>query len=355
MPAPISLRRALAALVLAVLPVVAWGQWWNTTRPPPPRTGNFPVPAAATKVEYTREIFLAAGSSTSAFLANEKFADLERMYAEFLSGGLRAKEGSWMVEAVQGGLDGVYSSWDDTYVKGMHAKWAAAVPDSKLRPLAEAIRWQRRAWDARGGRGASEVPGESFRLFRTRLETASKALADAEPDGHQSPLWYWVALIVAGSSGLPAPQFDALYEEAAKHFPTYHTIHYTRMNYLLPQWGGSYEAVDRFVNGVVERTAATEGQAMYAWLYIDVARKHNGDFFGETRVSWPKMKKGFEDMVERHPDAWNRNLFATFACRARDKETTARLITELGPAARLGAWSPGFATDSCRRFAFTPT
>lgn len=62
------------------------------------------------------------------------------------------------------------------------------------------------------------------------------------------------------------------------------------------------------------------------------------------------MKRAFDDMVARHPDNWNRNVYATFACRARDKETTARLLAELGDKAQLGAWSSGISTESCRRF-----
>ena len=63
------------------------------------------------------------------------------------------------------------------------------------------------------------------------------------------------------------------------------------------------------------------------------------------------MRKAFEDLVARHPDPWNKNVFATFACRARDKETSGRLLAELGASASLGAWSPGITTESCRRFA----
>ena len=54
-----------------------------------------------------------------------------------------------------------------------------------------------------------------------------------------------------------------------------------------------------------------------------------GDLFKVTKVSWPSMKKGFEDMIVRHPDAWNRNLYAAYACYVRDRETTGRLLAEL--------------------------
>jgi len=190
-------------------------------------------------------------------------------------------------------------------------------------------------------------------IFNEGLRHAAIALHDAEPGGRQSPLWYWVALIVAGSSGQPAPVFDALFEEAVTRFPYYQPLYYTRLNYYLPQWGGSYEAVDRFIARSVARTSAQEGDAFYTWLYLDVARTQGGDLFQKTLADWPRLRKGFEDMIARHPDTWNLNVFATWACQVRDRETTALLLTQLGTKAALGAWSPGVSTESCRRFAFT--
>ena len=348
-------RRALfaVALVSTTFGFAAHAQWWNKDQhrlqPIPP--GAAP---AATEVVYSFRTFHQARMAVTTAVFNEEYDTPDRMHDEFLQSGQRTTHGLFVVEAIQYGWDLQFDSPDTTHVMRSVDKWSRAKPDSRLRKLVEAIRWQRQAWVARGGSYASSVPGEGMTLFRERLALATKALAAAEPAGKESPLWYWVALIVAGSSGQPAAQFDGLFEEAVGRFPHYHTLYYTRMNYLLPQWGGNFEAVDDFIAKSVERTRSVDGEAFYAWLYVDVARKFDGDIFTGTRATWPKMKKGFEDMVARYPDNWNKSLFATFACRARDKETTARLLTELGALAHLGQASPGYTTDSCRRFAFTP-
>lgn len=346
-----SLGLAIAALAL---PGVPHAQWWNSDarsfRGNSPDSAQPPAEPAA----YDVPLYFAAGGATITALYNEDFAKPDRMHDEFLASGKRSTHGLFMVESLQYAWDNQFDTPDAAPLDMWLRKWAKAVPGSRFRRLVEAIGWQRQAWVARGGGYASSVPGEAMTVFRERLALATRALEAAGPEGRDSPIWYWVALVVAGSSGQPAAALDALYEEAAGRFPSYHTIHYTRMNYVLPQWGGSYDAVDEFVRKVVERTRDKEGEAFYAWLYVDVARKTDGDPFEVTRASWPRMKKGFEDMVARYPDAWNRNLFATFACRARDKETTARLLAELGPAARLGQHSPGFTTESCRRFALQP-
>lgn len=322
---------------------------------PPLRQPGTPGPAApAAEPANSFAAFHKARMDATTAVMNEDFDIPDRVHDEYLRSGLRSTHGLFMVEAIQHGWDLHFSTPDGATAMRWVDKWARARPGSRLRKLVEAIRWQRQAWEARGGGYASSVPGEGMKLFRERLALAAKALEAAEPEGKQSPIWYWVALVVAGSSGQPQARFDALFEEAVGRFPHYHTLHYTRMNYLLPQWGGSFEAVDSFIQRSVERTRQVDGEAFYAWLYVDVARKFDGDLFSGTKASWPRMRKGFEDMVARYPDDWNRNLYATFACRARDRETTARLLTQLGGKAMLGEASPGHTTDSCRRFAFSP-
>lgn len=346
---PMNLVRILAshAVVLATL-FSAWpahAQWWNLNDHRPPKFWHMQPPP---KIEYTHRTVRDAASSANAAFWNDDFAKLDRMYDEMLQGNVRAADGTSMLQPFQEVFEQAGSS--PVFDKTME-RWAQASPDSRLRPLAQAVRWEGDAWRARGGSYSSQVPGESMQLFTERLARAAKALAHAEPEGRNSPIWYWVALIVAGSSGRPDAQFDALFAEAAGRFPYYQPLYYTRVNYLLPQWGGSFEAVDKFVNDSVARTSAGEGEAFYAWLYMDIAPKVRGDLFETTLASWPRMKKGFEDMLAHHPDVWNKNLYATWACRARDKETTARLLVELGDRAKLGAASEGITTESCRRFA----
>ena len=101
------------------------------------------------------------------------------------------------------------------------------------------------------------------------------------------------------------------------------------------------------------RTASAEGQAMYVWLYMDLAAK-NCCGPEDTSASWPRLKAAFDDLVARHPDTLNKNYYGTYACRARDRKTTGRLLQELGSAASFWAVS-GITAEGCRRFAFTGT
>ena len=341
------LLTAFAAL-LSIHSCVAFAQWWDPADMTPPYLKGTPQ---APKIVYDYAKRRAARNAINAAIWNNEFAKIERMYDEFLSQKLRAADGTWLVEVVQTTFDTLFQATPEQMTKVMEA-WQKAIPDSKLRRVLEADRWQRFAWNARGGASASGTPGEAMQVFRERLGKAAQALEASAEVGKDSPIWYWVALIVAGSGGMPVAQFDALFDEAVAKFPSYQPLYYTRVNYLLPQWGGDYAQVEKFVDRAVKRTASTEGESLYAWIYADIAAKQRGrGFFDESALSWPRMKKSFEDLVQRYPDANNKAQFLTFACRLRDKETTARLIGEMGNKAEVINTFDGVNLETCKRFA----
>ena len=340
------LPRFLAIAVIAIASP-AHAQWWDDADLTFPKFKNLPD----YKPKYTQRSYTNASLTVNSSLQEREFAKVERMYDEFLATKPHSADGKLLMGGFLEGLDGVFRSYDEAASKQLLEDWEKKLPNSKVLPLAKPIMLQRQAWKIRGGNYAGQVPGESMRLFAQKLEAAWKVLGETQDAGRDSPLWYWAALVVAGSSGAPPDRMDAIFTEAVKRFPDFLPIYYTRMNYLLPQWGGSFEEVDNFIRESVVRTERDYGSAFYVWLYLDVVRKNRGDPFQQTELSWPRMRKGFEDMIARYPDPFNKNVFATFACRARDKETTARLLAELGPSAQLGAWSEGYTTESCRAFA----
>jgi hypothetical protein len=343
---------SLALIAALTLVPAVQAQWWNDNDTTFPKFKNAPD----YKPKYTRASYYDCSSTVYRWLDAKEYAKVERLYQELLETNPRAGDGQPILAGFLEGLDQYFGAQAEAEARQDMAAWEAAVPKSKVLLLARPVMLQRQAWKARGGGYANMVPEESMKLFAGKLAHAGRSLQETESTGRNSPFWYWAALVVAGSTGEPAARMDRIFEQAATKFPDFLPIYYTRMNYLLPQWGGNWDAVDRFIRDAVRRTKARDGDAFYVWLYLDVVRKTRGeDPFEETRLSWPAMRKGFEDMIARYPDPFNKNTFATFACRARDRETTSRLLLELGDNAKLGQWSEGYTTESCRRFALTGT
>lgn len=345
-------RRPIVLLLLGLaLCAEAQAQWWNPNDPTPPK---FRGTQWATPPVYTHQMLENAAQQVHVALETGDFAKVERMYAEFLETRLRTNDGLWMLESVQRTLHMWFGTHDEARIRRFFAEWAEKIPDSKLRPIAQADMWQSVAWEARGRGYASNVTPEGWQMFRERLAKASEAVDASEAIGRDSPYWYWVALGVAGSTGRPEAQFDALFDRAATRFPSYQPLYSARLNYLMPQWGGDFDKVDRFIDAAVRRTAAAEGNTFYARLYMDVSKGtfQDSEFFRDSRVSWPRMRESFEELNRRYPDSWNKSLYAGFACRVRDRETTARLLQDMKPNAEVFAFKDGISMDTCRRFAF---
>lgn len=339
------------SLACALLGTQAQAQWWNSQDPTPPKFRGTPL---APKPVYDRHLFEMAQMGVWQFIQSHDFEKIDRMYDEFLRDGKRASDGVLMIDAFRRAFDSLFDISSESELAAFFKEWREKSPASRLLPVAQAHMWEALAWKARGSTGASEVTRGGGDLFKERLRKAAGALEASVDVGKESPIWYWVVLIVAGSSGRPEAQFDTLYNEAVTKFPGYLPLYYTRVNYLLPQWGGNWDKVDGFVADAVARTQAADGTALYAWIYADVNRKSGGNIFGESRLQWPAMKASFEDILKRYPDAWNRGLYATFACLARDRETTARLLLDM-PGDVIFTGYAHLTSDECRRFAFDRT
>ncbi|HLX24218.1 MAG TPA: hypothetical protein VKR38_12795 [Usitatibacter sp.] len=330
---------SFVASCIAALP--AGAQWWNPQSPIAPGKWE----AESRTFVYTRNIYSSAVQVIIAAVQQGDFAKLDRMHDEFLKMTQAGGNGSRMINAFQEAL----STFGKDHLERQQAflkAWHAGAPTSKLWPAAQAQMWFSAAWDERGGGFASEVSPEAMRLFGQDLERASQALQEGGDAARQSPLWYAVAIAVAGSRGEGSRSLDALFEEGVKRFPHFTLQYNARLIYLLPQWGGSYDRADAFIRRAVMDTQADDGTWMYADLYASAGRMVQGDFFRDTRASWPLMRHAFEDASAR--GLANPNTYATYACMARDRETTRRLLGELGTYANLGMGRDTFTTESCR-------
>jgi hypothetical protein len=223
-------------------------------------------------------------------------------------------------------------------------------PQSPVAAAAEAQYWITLAWDARGSGYYSTVTPDGEKLFRERLLKAERILLESKHYASSMPFWYAQMVEVQGLLGRPEEALDKTFYEGAEKFRTYYPLYFVRVNFLSPKWGGNWAAVDKLVTSSVKLTNASEGNSMYARLYWALWRRppEGARLFGNTRASWPKMKKGFEDLMERHPKSkWNLNNFAKFACTAEDKKTFLVLRKQIADSVVHDAWTENPSLDLC--------
>lgn len=337
------------------------GQESLTLRPKDPALDMIPLKFRSQqpppeKVTYTAYDVEAYERHIQALIQAQRFDYVEQLFAEFADGTTRTTDGRPMLGRFVTALAHFIQEPDDYSGTKLLAAWEARYPDSTLRRIAAVVLKTRAAWGSRGVTFAHKVSPEGWAGYTQGMAEADAILNENKALWGTSPLWYFYKIAVVAQIGTPQDA-DAIFVDATQRFPRYLPLYAVRLDFLTPRWGGSYERVDAFIRAATAALRATEGESTYARLYVSVAQTASPgtQFFRDTMVSWPPMKTAFDDLIKRYPDNWNREIYIGFACAARDRPTTADLLRELGPSTNIWTLGLGITTDSCRRFAFTPS
>lgn len=204
-------------------------------------------------------------------------------------------------------------------------------------------------WLWRGDGFAVDVSQDAWKPFHDEMALTRSTLEDHK-DAAIDPEWFFTMANVAREQPMPKREAEAVFLEAIKNHKYYDRIYETAVLRLMPQWGGSWEAVEEFANAAAENAKDKEGDALYARIYIAVG-SCGCSIFRETKVDWSRMRRGFEDILKKYPDEWNRNSFAYYACQAGDRQTTKELFTKISRSF-MDAWDNDQATyDRCKAWA----
>jgi hypothetical protein len=143
-------------------------------------------------------------------------------------------------------------------------------------------------------------------------------------------------LSVGMGQGWEKVEFDRIFEQGVKLAPDYYELYFTRAVTLLPRWYG----MDGDWQTFAEAQAAAHGDEVYARIAWSLEGYYPGKLFTEGRVSWSKMKAGFEAMLKDYPDSnWNLNAFCNFACLCGDRATASQLFDRIGPNRHAVLWT----------------
>jgi hypothetical protein len=314
---------------------------------------------AATELEQRAAI---AASVQVSFLAND-FDQLESVSRKYRSEKSRSLSGLWNLSLFYAGLDEAIENQTkgedrDALFEAIDERtreWAGKFPDSPTAHIAHSQALIERAWAHRGGGYASTVKPESWEPFKHYIAMARANLEQFKSVASVDPRWYEAMILIARAENWDRSEFDALLNEALEREPLFYQTYFSALVYLLPKWHGNMEEIEDFAQDAVERTREQEGLALYARIYWYASQsQYKDDIFNNTLVEWSQMKDGFEDIISRHPDAWNLNNYAKFACLAGDKPKTTELLKRIGPSVVEEAWATPLLRDKCAFWASQP-
>ena len=280
--------------------------------------------------------------------ASENFQELEDIYQKAVKEGERLPSGVFRSSTVLLDVDYAFGLYgvplevkDQNWTKREAAaeRWAKAFPQSSAAAVFHSEFLIRHAFVFRGGGYASSVTPEGKERFAGLVEKAYQVLAAQAVSGRQDPEWHRQMITVARlQGGRPAERYADVLKNALAAFPYFYGIYFEAATFLVPQWGGSAQAVEAFARKAADATKDREGQALYARIYWSVSHMFNGDPVRNGTAEWPRLRSGFDDIVKRYPDPWNLNTYARYACQAGDAKTLNRVFALIGSNIDEVAW-----------------
>lgn len=231
-------------------------------------------------------------------------------------------------------------------------QWRQQAPDSLAGALIEAIYWRAYAAQLRLG-AVGQLPKVAMEFYQEQLGRGIARLQQVKGQANVCPLWHSLNISLQLEGAGSRHTASRAYLDAVQVFPNDLQIHYAMSRAYSPRSGGSAVQFDQFARRAVFFTRSVEGGAMYARLYWREDGNGNDAIqFRQQRglPEWGMVKTGFEDLLQRHPqDQRGRNKYASFACRANDRETYLRLRQELGERIMPELWPDVASVDACDR------
>jgi hypothetical protein len=296
-------------------------------------------------------------STVKKLLANQDFAELEKIAKSFLNDGARTSSGLWKIGLYDGAiLDAFHCEcssenfWNraDENLRD----WIRQYPESINAHLAYAHMLLEKAWSVRGWGYADTVAPANWRPFLEQVEKTRAYLMEHKEIGISDPRWNYLIVDIANLQQIPEIEYEALIGTALDRHPDYYPMYFNIMLHYEPKWGGSAEAIEKFARESVARSRSREGEGMYARIYWYASQSlYGNNLFQSSSVDWLEMKQGIDDVLKTFPDQWNINNFAKFACIARDREKTKELIGQVSSDFVLDAWGDYTIFENCKTWA----
>jgi hypothetical protein len=292
---------------------------------------------------------------TNEVFVNGNFKKLEILAAELRSKKTRFLDGRWKLTAFYEAMHPLNENstneiWDD-YEKKLK-KWVSDSGNVPTPHVALASYYVYRAWMNRGTGYANTVTDSGRKKWQEYLALAKGELNGNTMIGQKCPHWYSIMQDVATGEGWLEDDFEKLYEQAVKKEPTYYSYYFSKANFYQSRWYGSKDKLMKFVGEAVKKTFNKEGNTLYARIYWSAEREFGQEMFLPGNVDWKKMKSGFDYINKHYPKSmWNQNAYAHFACRARDKKSTAEALKKISNNLNLGAWKSEQEFNECQIWA----
>lgn len=280
----------------------------------------------------------------------EDFSELEKLFKQYDTTKEETPSGALKINLLTDGINTALRlrpkfSKEEDYIRKeeLLKRWIKAHPESIMAHIMYASTFADRAWMLRGEGAASTVPKEAWEPYYKYLNLQNNYLDKHKNILSTNILWYLEKLMNRKHLSKQS-EFGDIYKEAVSKDIQDMRIYSVMIASLSPRWGGSAEKIDDFINSVAKNSKTDSSDYIYSRLYASAEQDlFPHQLFEKSKADWPRMKRGFEQRLIKNPDVWNENIYAKYACQAKDKETSRKLIARIGNSPELTVWEPNAA------------
>ena len=217
--------------------------------------------------------------------------------------------------------------------------WQDARPQSREAPVAIAAALIGRGWAARGGGYAPTVSANGWRGFAGDLQEARSILDQCADQSKRSPLWYEAELDVMHGLGVDPAEFDTIYFEAVRAFPTFDRFHADRSENLMPRWYGAPGDWERAAAEAAPGLPDSLRDEIYARIVVYQSTRVMDVFKESPGLDWDRTVRGLEVWQRRFPASPEPlNALAMFAYQTGRREVARQTFKRLGNRIEKDTW-----------------
>lgn len=288
---------------------------------------------------------------------DEEFTALDIQIEKLNKSRELSESGEWLLAQFQYEMEQQFQAASDSPALARIKKWNLLKDKSVGAVIAEAMYFREKAWKIRGGRNNRNPSPLASQLFGEQIAKAEKILLSARKFTSHNPLWHQALLTISSEQGKSNEAIRKLFDEGVKAFPNYRGLYSTMALHYAPRYGkADWTKVDEIVQLSVANTEALEGMSNYAAVYQDIFDKQLVEFspFDQSMVNWSSMKRGYVDLIKRHPISRHKNKFAASACQANDAKAFSVAMAQIGIELSSTHWPSNYSPDLCKnRFSMT--
>jgi tetratricopeptide (TPR) repeat protein len=251
------------------------------------------------------------------------FAGLDKLADQLRDSKKQLSNGRWLLDAFYNEVNYVErDQFDRVWLEhiALLKDWVKSRPDSINAKLSLVHVLRSYAWKARGSGWSNTVTQDGWKRMAERMEESASYLEQVK---NKVPDWYSSAQLVALGQSWSEKKYDNLTAESRLKYPDYDTVIFSKAYWLQPRWHGEEGEAEKYVEAEAAKRSTEDGDILYGrsswWLECML-----GDVFEETKMKWPRTKKGLLALRKKFPDSQTLRAELSILALSGDDLATAR-------------------------------